>query len=282
MTDGAGRLTGDGNPLQFQRIGFGRTDVGRQRAVNEDAFLVDNELGLYVVADGMGGHSSGEIASTEAIETLHNMVLQNRDALARIDEMPIETGPRASRRPPTMYRALRILESAIQAATYMVFGLSENNPERRGMGTTISALYVRGGFALTAQVGDSRVYRVSDGRVEQMTEDHTLIAWQLKRGLITPDEARMSRQKNVITRAVGSRDYVQVDTNYAAVRPGDAFLLCSDGLHGYLSDAEILAIMNRAPEEATKRLIDLANERGGRDNITSIAVQLVAASDEVV
>ena len=240
---------------------------------NEDAFLVDDELGLYVVADGMGGHASGEIASAEAIETLHNMVRQNRAALERLDEMPLD-GPRTSRRPPTMHRALRILESAIQAATYMVFGLSENNPERRGMGTTISVLFVRGCFALTAQVGDSRVYRVTEGRVEQLTEDHTLIAWQLKRGLITPDEARMSRQRNVITRAVGSRDYVQVDTNYSQVRPGDAFLLCSDGLHGYLTDAEILQIMQNSPEDATQRLIDLANQRGGRDNITSIAVKL--------
>jgi serine/threonine protein phosphatase PrpC len=263
--------------LQYQRIGFGRTDVGRQRALNEDAYLVDDELGLYVVADGMGGHSSGEVASAEAIETLHNMVLRERALLERIDDMPVETGPRASRRPPTMYRALRILESAIQAATYMVFGLSENNPERRGMGTTISALCVRGGFALTAQVGDSRVYRFSEGRVEQMTEDHTLIAWQLKRGLITPEEARMSRQKNVITRAVGSRDYVQVDTNYVPVRPGDAFLLCSDGLHGYISDDELGKIMQSTPEQATQRLVDLANERGGRDNITSVAVQLRAA-----
>jgi protein phosphatase len=142
------------------------------------------------------------------------------------------------------------------------------------MGTTLSVLVVRGAFALTAQVGDSRVYRVTEGRVEQLTEDHTLIAWQLKRGLITADEARVSRQKNVITRAVGSRDYVQVDTNYAPVSAGDAFLLCCDGLPGFLNDAEILESMRCSPEEATQRLIDIANARGGRDNITSIAVQL--------
>jgi protein phosphatase len=163
----------------------------------------------------------------------------------------------------------------VQAATYMVFGLSENNPERRGMGTTLSALFVRGGFALTAQVGDSRVYRMTHGRVEQMTEDHTLIAWQLKRGLITPEEARVSQQKNVITRAVGSRDYVQVDTNYVQVQPGDTFLLCSDGLHGYLEDDELADVLERPPEEATRKLIDLANERGGRDNITCIVVRLL-------
>jgi serine/threonine protein phosphatase PrpC len=263
--------------LEIQRIGFGRTDIGRLRAVNEDAFLVDDQLGLYVVADGMGGHSAGEVASAEAIETLHNMVRRERDVMARIDELAFDTGPKGSRRPPTMYRALRILESAVQAATYMIFGLSENNPERRGMGTTLSALFVRGSFALTAQVGDSRVYRVSEGRVEQMTEDHTLIAWQLKRGLITAEEARTSHQKNVITRAVGSRDYVQVDTNYVPVQAGDSFLLCSDGLHGYLSDGEIAEVMQRSPEDATLRLIELANERGGKDNITSIAVQLVAS-----
>lgn len=262
--------------MQFQRSVFGRTDIGRQRAVNEDAFLVDDQLGLFVVADGMGGHSAGEIASAEAIETLHNMVLRDRAALARVDEMPLETGPRTSRRPPTMHRALRTLESAVQAATYMVFGLSESNPERRGMGTTLSALFVRGSFALTAQVGDSRVYRITQGRVEQMTEDHTLIAWQLKRGLITPAEARVSQQKNVITRAVGSRDYVQVDTNYVQVQEGDSFLLCSDGLHGYLGDDELAAIMERTPEEATRKLIDLANERGGKDNITCIVVRLLA------
>jgi serine/threonine protein phosphatase PrpC len=263
--------------LQFQRSGFGRSDIGRQRAVNEDAFLIDDELGLYVVADGMGGHSAGEVASAEAIETLHNMVLRDRATLEHVDDMAAESGPRTSRRPPTMHRALRALESAVQAATYMVFGLSENNPERRGMGTTLSALFVRGRFALTAQVGDSRVYRMTrDGRVEQMTEDHTLIAWQLKRGLITPEEARVSQQKNVITRAVGSRDYVQVDTNYVQVQEGDTFLLCSDGLHGYLEDEELAGVMERPPEEATRKLIDLANERGGRDNITCIVVRLLS------
>lgn len=263
--------------MEFQRNGFGRSDIGRHRAINEDSFLVDDQLGLYVVADGMGGHSAGEVASAEAIETLHNVVLRERDVMARIEDLTLDAGAKTSRRPPAMYRALRILESAVQAATYMIYGMSENNPERRGMGTTLTALFVRGGFALTAQVGDSRVYRVTEGRVEQMTEDHTLIAWQLKRGLITPEEARSSRQKNVITRAVGSRDYVQVDTNYVPVQAGDAFLVCSDGLHGYLSDGEIAEIMQRSPEEATLRLIQLANERGGRDNITSIAVQLVAS-----
>ena len=160
----------------------------------------------------------------------------------------------------------------------MVYGLAENDPERRGMGTTLSVLFLRGDFALTAQVGDSRVYRIRDGVAEQITEDHTLIAWQLKRGLITAEEARASQQKNVITRAVGSRDYVQVDTNCVAVESGDSFLLCSDGLHGYLDAAEIARVMQLGAKAATAKLIELANRRGGRDNITSVAVELVDAS----
>jgi protein phosphatase len=243
---------------------------------NEDAYLVDDELGLYVVADGMGGHSSGEVASNEAIETLHNMVRRERKSLSAVEELPGgQELPGGSRRPIAMRRALRILESAVQHATYMVFGLAENDPERRGMGTTLTVLFLSGDFALTAQVGDSRVYRIHEGKAEQLTEDHTLIAWQLKRGLITPEQARNSQQKNVITRAVGSRDYVQVDTNCVVVDPGDAFLLCSDGLHGYLEEPEIAEALKLEPEPATRRLVELANERGGRDNITTIAVRLL-------
>jgi serine/threonine protein phosphatase PrpC len=265
--------------LPTVRRGYGCTDVGRRRAVNEDAFLVDDELGLYVVADGMGGHSAGEIASSEAIETLHNMVRRERATLTSVETLSgAGELPGGSRRPLAMRRALRILESAVQHATYMVFGMAENDPERHGMGTTLTVLYLRGDFALTAQVGDSRVYRVRAHKAEQITEDHTLIAWQLKRGLITQEEARKSQKKNVITRAVGSRDYVQVDTNYVSVETGDSFLLCSDGLHGYLNELEIARAMELGPQAATRRLVDLANERGGRDNITSVAVQLVASA----
>jgi len=262
--------------LPLARRGHGCTDVGRRRALNEDSFLVDDDLGLYVVADGMGGHSAGEIASREAIETLHNMVRRERNALTAMEDVPkCPEPPGGSRRPIAMRRALRILESAVQHATYMVFALAENDPERRGMGTTLSVLFLRGDFALTAQVGDSRVYRVRGGVAEQITEDHTLIAWQLKQGLITEDEAKKSQQKNVITRAVGSRDYVQVDTNCVAVEEGDAFLLCSDGLHSYLEPREIAGLMAKGPEAATRSLVDLANERGGRDNITTVAVELM-------
>jgi protein phosphatase len=255
-----------------KQIAFGLTDIGRKRLSNEDTFLVDDELGLYVVADGMGGHNAGEVASGEAVETLHGMVKREEKALREIDGLPFT----ASREPmpPAMRKTLRLLESAVQAATYMVFSLGEANPERKGMGTTMSALLLRGGYAITAQVGDSRIYLMRDGRAEQVTEDHTLVAWQVKKGLITAEEARHSKQKNVITRAVGSREYVQVDTRSLPVRPRDRFLLCSDGLHSYLDDSEIAALCSLNVPEAAHRAIEIANQRGGRDTITVVMIEL--------
>jgi protein phosphatase len=158
----------------------------------------------------------------------------------------------------------------------MVFSMAEMDRGKTGMGTTISALLILGDFAVTAQVGDSRIYRISDGQTEQLTEDHTLIAWQLKQGLITPQEARKSPHRNVITRAVGNRDYVQVDTGLVPLKMGDKFLLCSDGLHGYLHQADIAPIAALSGQPAVKRFIDLANERGGKDNITAILLEIDA------
>lgn len=254
-------------------IGSGLSNVGRKRLTNEDAFLVDNELGLYVVADGMGGHSAGEVASEEAVETLHGMVRREMHVLEELDVLSATDGEQTDG-VDGLQRARRVLESAIQAATYMVYGLSEADPERKGMGTTMSALLIRGEHAVTAQVGDSRIYRVREGVAEQITEDHTLVAWQIKKGLITEEEAQHSRQKNVITRAVGSREYVQVDTSGLQLQSGDAYLLCSDGLHGYVGIEEVADLTVLGPELAVQRAIDVANERGGRDNITSIVVEL--------
>src|SRR5262249_51530442 len=145
---------------------------------------------------------------------------------------------------------------------------------KSGMGTTISALLLSGDHAVTAQVGDSRVYRVCGPDLEQLTEDHTLIAWQLKQGLITPQEAKLSPHRNVITRAVGNREYVEVDTRLLDLSAGDRFLLCSDGLHGYLRDEDIVPIVELSGDAAVQRFIDLANERGGKDNITAVLVEV--------
>jgi protein phosphatase len=241
---------------------YGRSDVGRRRASNQDAFLCDDELGLWVVADGMGGHAAGEVASSESVDTIVGMVRRGLGTL-QLDGEPSEEKARA---------ACRLLESAVQAATYLLFAMAELDRGKAGMGTTISAMMRFGESLALAQVGDSRIYRVRGDEALQLTEDHTLIAWQIKQGLITPEEARVSRQRNVITRAVGSRDYVQVDMSVWDLTPGDVYLLCSDGLHGYLKLEEIPEMLRGGHAAAADGFIDLANGRGGKDNITAVVV----------
>ena len=250
---------------KYKRSGFGLSDVGRKRKSNEDAYFFDDGLGLYIVGDGMGGHAAGEIASQEAVETVYGVVKRGIGNLRELQSPPDEQMVRS---------AFRLMESSIQAATYMVFSMAEMDRGKSGMGTTVSALLVLGDFAITAQVGDSRIYRSRGSAVEQLTEDHTLIAWQIKQGLITPQEAQRSPHRNVITRAVGNRDYVQVDTGLIELQKGDRFLLCSDGLHGYLKDEDVCPIVALGQENAVRRFIDLANDRGGKDNITAILVEI--------
>jgi protein phosphatase len=213
----------------------------------------------------MGGHAAGEVASREAVDTLYGMVKRGVGGLRELIDPVTEEDSRA---------ACRLMESAVQAATYFVYSMSEIDRDKSGMGTTISALLILGNYAITAQVGDSRIYRVEAGTVEQLTEDHTLIAWQLKQGLITPQEAARSPHRNVITRAVGNREYVQVDTRRIQLVSAMRFLLCSDGLHGYLEDTDIPGITEMGGDAAVKRFVDLANERGGKDNITAVLVEI--------
>lgn len=250
--------------MQIESAGL--TDVGQRRKLNEDAFLVDDALALYVVADGMGGHAAGEVASSEAVDAVHSMVIRERAKLERLSQGAINE--------EVVRQAHRVLEAAVQNATYQVFGIAQHEPEQQGMGTTVSALALAGPYGITAQVGDSRIYLIRQGQARPLTEDHTLVAWQLKQGIITPEEALLSPHKNVITRAVGSREYVQVDTRFVDVQPNDAFMLCSDGLHGYVPDHEIPGIVALGPRLAVERFIQLANDRGGRDNITCVVVQL--------
>jgi protein phosphatase len=247
------------------------TDIGRHRAVNQDAFLADDALGLYVVADGMGGHAAGEVASHEAVENIFGMVNRGLKNMPELRGVVSEEKVRA---------ACRMIEGAIQGATYMLFAMAEFDRSKSGMGTTISALLLLGEYGVFAQVGDSRIYQVRDDRVAQLTEDHTLIGWQLKQGLISPEEASRSPHKNIITRAVGNRDYVQVDTGLVDLMPGDRYLLCSDGLHGYLKEDEIPLLVSEPLSSVSQTLVDLANTRGGRDNITAIVVETFGEDDD--
>ncbi len=246
----------------------GLTDVGRHRQINEDSLLIDDEMRFYVVADGVGGRAKGEVASSMAVEEAHGFIRRGQPVIKKFIADPNEEN---------LFAARRLLESAVQSACYMVFGLAEQDPERHGMSTTMSALLVLEDLvALTAQVGDSRVYRMRDQQCLQITEDHTLINYRLKRGLITPEEAEKAPGKNIITRAVGHKDYVQVDTQDCDLLTGDRFMLCSDGLHGYLKDGEVDTIMvNEAQAETAQAFVDLANNRGGKDNITVLIVDLI-------
>ncbi len=257
-----------GAPLLIVRS-IGHTDVGRVREHNEDAYAVNDELGLYVVADGMGGAAAGEVASAEAVDTVSGMVRNGREKIQAFNNNPSEENRFAVR---------RMLESALQAATYMVFGMAAQDPSQKGMGTTISALLIANDQAFIAQVGDSRVYVMRGGRCVQVTQDHTLVNLHVSMGILTPEQAKTAKNRNLVTRAVGVREYVQVDTFDLKCQSEDAFLLCSDGLHDYYKDEkeilETIGVGEKNLMAAAKRLIAKANERGGRDNITSVLVAL--------
>jgi protein phosphatase len=246
-----------------------RTDVGRKRQINEDAFFRDDERGFYVVADGVGGHNKGEIASREAVEQLTMWIYGATRDLDHLVEK-VEAGDSEC-----VWDIRRLLESGVKNACYMVFGMAELDPEKKGMSTTLSALLIRGGLAFAVHVGDSRVYRVRSTSVLQLTEDHTLINYKVKHGMMTKAEAEKAAGKNVITRAVGHKDYVQVDTADIDVAKGDRFLLCSDGLHGYFgADKEVADLCADGDlEECAEAAISLANQRGGKDNITAVVIE---------
>ncbi|HWV37623.1 MAG TPA: Stp1/IreP family PP2C-type Ser/Thr phosphatase [Vulgatibacter sp.] len=246
----------------------GATHVGRRRTDNEDAFLVDRELGLYVVCDGMGGHAAGEVASARTIEVIREHVAENRAVMEALAREPS---------PAHRAEAVALMEAAIQRACAEVYQIAQADPSKRGMGTTCVALLLAGETGVIGHVGDSRIYLSRGGQAHRLTEDHTLVQAQLKQGVITRDQAEISPYRNVITRAVGIQASVHVDTLVTEVLPGDVYVLCSDGLHGYLEDDETAALLAEGPPASLpERLIDLANERGGKDNVTVIAVHAQA------
>lgn len=247
---------------------FGLTDVGRKRQHNEDAMLIDPALGLFIVADGMGGHAAGEVASARAAEVVKQVIASNGKVLKDLSSSASQ-GARAA--------AASLVETAVQRACSDIFRMAAADATKRGMGTTFVCLVTSGNKGVIGHVGDSRVYLIRNGQCHRLTEDHTLVAAQLKAGTITKEQAATSQHRNVITRAVGIQDSVQVDTLVIDILPGDTFLLCSDGLHGYLSDEEVAPMVAAVPaKELPKRFVALANERGGKDNITAVVVSVAA------
>jgi PPM family protein phosphatase len=253
------------------------TDVGRKREHNEDNFLVDKKLSLFVVADGMGGHASGEVASHIAVHEFRNAIEGRQEVLDSFAKGETKV---------TTQDVLALVESGVQAAGAAIFERGKQEPDKRGMGTTISALLVVGDRGFIAHVGDSRVYLLRQSQVIQLTEDHSLINELIRRGKVTRDtlaRSPYSAYKNAVTRAVGVYETVQVDTIDFDVLPGDQFLICSDGLHSYLDEDRVREMFSGDEITAIpKRLIDHANEAGGQDNITAIALRVDKAGAEAV
>ena len=238
--------------------GWSATDVGLKRDHNEDSFLCKDALGLYVVADGMGGHQGGELASRMAVEVLE------KEMAARL--FPAANGPK----PVSAVEAMR---EATMLASRAIYDSAQANPERAGMGTTLTGLCFHGQSLTVCHVGDSRAYLVRDGRARQLTEDHSWIQEQVRAGLLSPGDAIVSRFRNIITRSVGFEPTVMPDIFTMPVEAGDCYLICSDGLSNYFSVDEIGRVLAaQFYGEAGRALVEIANERGGDDNITCVVI----------
>ena len=233
------------------------------RSGNEDSFAVDAnaERGLFVVADGMGGHAAGEVASEMAVQILQRELADLRD---------VESEPAGER-----------LMSALKRANKAIHDRTIAEVDKQGMGTTVSVLVIAGRKYLIGQVGDSRVYLLRDGALRQLTKDHSYVQEQVDAGFLTPEQARYHPYSNVITRCVGASPEVEPDIYIGEVRVGDLFLVASDGLTGMVDDRRLqqLLLARVAPERLVHLLISEANGRGGLDNITAIVVQ-IAELDE--
>lgn len=253
-------------------VAVGKTDVGQKRDHNEDNLLLDPGLGLYVVCDGMGGHAAGEVASSHAVATVQRVITEQRAAIDDTRKDQSEARERLA----------TICEQAVNTACSEIFSMATADNGKAGMGTTLVMMLVAGGKGVMAHVGDSRLYMVRAGQIHQLSEDHSYTSEMVKRGKMTREQARTSPYANVITRAVGIQKNVQVDTLVFDIIPGDTFLLCSDGLHGYYDDPNDLADALAPPEteKIPDALIATANQRGGKDNITAVILRAVADDDD--
>ena len=230
----------------------GKTDKGLVRKENEDAFCIERDLGLLAIADGMGGHASGEVASKMAIEIL-------KESLKKEGQLP----PGG-------------LSSGVKLANRTIYEAAQSQSQLNGMGTTLTALQLGGNRLSIAHVGDSRAYLIRGGMIEQITDDHTIVSEQVARGMMTKEEAARSDMRNILSRALGIAPEVDVDVEELTVSEGDQLVLCSDGLSELISEDEILSEVQstKRPDLACDELVNLANQRGGEDNVTVIVAHL--------
>jgi len=248
----------------------GETDVGRVREHNEDTIAVDPEIGLLVVADGMGGYNAGEVASGIAVKTIVNLV----QASVEREDLRIDDPGSGMSRPSI------ILRDAIHRANKVIYQTAKTQPQCEGMGTTVvSALFFDNRIAI-AHVGDSRLYRLRNERFEQVTQDHSLLQELVDRGFYSPEEAQRAANKNYVTRALGVEPNVEVEIQETAAEKGDFYVLCSDGLSDMVEDDDIhLTISTFGDNLGTvaKQLIQLSNDNGGRDNISVVMAHVLEA-----
>ena len=249
----------------------GVTDVGRVRTNNEDCFRIITPLNLFVLADGMGGEAHGEIASAMAVETVVKHCL---DA---------EANPAAKvlgRVEPNWSANTKRLSTALHLANQSIFKSAEEHPEQHGMGATLTAAWINRARLSIAHVGDSRAYLLRAGSLLQLTRDHSLVAEQVRRGMLTVAEAEESEMQSVLLRALGAQADIEVDAEEHILFPRDVLLLCSDGLTRMVTEPEIAGVLQAEtdPVRAAEELVTLANDRGGPDNITVVIARMLKES----
>ncbi len=244
-----------------------KTDVGLKREHNEDSLCADPKLGLFIVCDGMGGRNAGEIASGLAVEIIqkHMAEAHKADVLPFIGAMDPKLSPQTNR-----------LASAVRLANQVVNGASQSKPGQSGMGTTVVCALLDGPMLSVAHAGDSRMYLVRGENIHALTADHSLVAEQVRQGILTEEQAEKSAQKNIVTRAMGVEESLQVDLDEIELDKGDTLLLCSDGPTKGVKPWEIMKVLReeKEPQGACDRLIKMANAAGGEDNTTVIVVKV--------
>lgn len=251
---------------------YGLTDVGKKRSRNEDAFLLNDELKLYLVADGMGGHSGGEFASRMAAMTIEETI----QGLSSDPEATVISGVNSD--DADLGDRLRY---AIEMASSRIYDRAMYDSSLKGMGTTTVATLYHGPYVYVANVGDSRAYLFHANKISQITTDHSLVTEQVQAGVLSATDARSHKFKNIITRSVGYQEEVEIDVKKHEVHMGDKLLLCSDGLSNMIDDKTIEKIVTEHPlKDACRLLIDLANQNGGDDNVTAVLTEVLDVSDD--
>src|SRR5262245_23680005 len=248
-------------------VSFVKTDVGMVREHNEDSSLIDPEGNFFIVADGMGGHAAGEVASAMAVGQMTEALQSARPKLLDFAENPSEEGRKT---------VIELLESAVKATHQAVFERGTRETDKKGMGTTLEVLVVTNAEAFLAHVGDSRTYLLRAGKMYQVTTDHTVAEILLLEGKLTPEEARFSPLRTVLVNAIGVSADVLVDLAHIELRQGDKLLLCSDGMHDYFPSERELGdlLIEQSGQEGLDRLVKMAKDRGGHDNITGVLVEV--------